>query len=386
VQIATVHEGELQLFNTTHMLFFQDSRKMQQIEDQSIDLVITSPPYPMIAMWDEQFCGMNPAIKTSVAGGDYRGGFEAMHQVLDGVWIELWRVMKEGAFACINIGDATRTINNKFQLFANQARIQCKFQALGFDTLPLILWRKQTNAPNKFMGSGMLPAGAYVTLEHEYILIFRKGHKRQFTSAESKQRRTESGFFWEERNTWFSDLWDFKGVRQVLSNKELRNRSAAFPFVLPFRLINMYSLIGDQVLDPFMGTGTTRLAAIAAGRNSVGYEVDESFAPTLQALANSNLADLQKVNVERIKSHLSFVRACKAGNKELKYENSYFGFPVMTAQEKELRLVFVRQVEKVEEHSLRASYFDDLFIRSISPEELSPERFSPEGLQISFSE
>jgi len=146
------------------------------------------------------------------------------------------------------------------------------------------------------------------------------------------------------------------------------------------------------LVDPSHGTGyaelvpSMALAAIAAGRNSVGYEVDESFTPTLQLLANSNLADLQKVNVERIKSHLSFVRACKAGNKELKYENSYFGFPVMTAQEKKLRLVFVRQVEKVEEHSLRASYFDDLFIRSISPEELSPERFSPEGLQISFSE
>lgn len=375
------------MFNTTtHKLFFQDARNMEQIDDQSVDLVITSPPYPMIAMWDEQFCGMNPDIKTSIASGDYSSAFEAMHQVLDGVWSELWRVMKDGAFACINIGDATRTVNNKFQLYANQARIQRKFQELGFDTLPLILWHKQTNAPNKFMGSGMLPAGAYVTLEHEYILIFRKGHKRLFPTAESKRRRMESGFFWEERNTWFSDLWDFKGARQVLSNKELRNRSAAFPFALPFRLINMYSLIGDQVLDPFMGTGTTQLAAIAAGRNSVGYELDESFAPLLQSLIKSNLADLRKANLERIKDHLAFVQSCKAGNKELKYKNTYFGFPVMTAQEKELRLVFVKQVEKGEGHSLQASYFDDLFIRSISPEELSPERFSPEGLQISFSE
>jgi modification methylase len=374
------------LLNTTHKLFFQDARKMHQIEDQSIDLVITSPPYPMIAMWDEQFCGLNPDIKTSIANGDYYGAFEAMHQVLDDVWSELWRVLKEGAFACINIGDATRTINGKFQLFANQARIQRKFQKLGFDTLPLILWRKQTNAPNKFMGSGMLPAGAYVTLEHEYILIFRKGHKRQFTSAESKLRRMQSSFFWEERNTWFSDLWDFKGVRQDINNKELRNRSAAFPFILPFRLINMYSLIGDQVLDPFMGTGTTQSAAIASGRNSAGYELEESFAPALQAQATNNLTDLQMVNAERIKNHLSFVQVCKERNKELKYENSYFGFPVMTAQEKDLRLVFVRQVEKIEDHFLRASYLDDHLVRSISPEDLSPERFSPEGLQISFSE
>ena len=369
------------MFNTTHKLFFQDARKMQQIEDQSIDLVITSPPYPMIAMWDEQFCGMNPDIKTIITSGDYSSAFEAMHQVLDGVWSELWRVMKDGAFACINIGDATRTINCKFQLFANQARIQRKFQALGFDTLPLILWRKQTNAPNKFMGSGMLPAGAYVTLEHEYILIFRKGNKRQFKTAESKLRRMQSSFFWEERNTWFSDLWDFKGVRQDTSNKELRNRSAAFPFILPFRLINMYSLIGDQVLDPFMGTGTTLLAAIAAGRNSVGYELDESFAPALQALTMNNISDLQKVNLDRIDNHLAFVQSCEAGTKELKHGNSYFGFPVMTAQEKELELVFVRQIERDEDHLYRASYFEDHFVKSISPEDLSLDHFAPDGFQ-----
>jgi modification methylase len=369
------------LLTTTHKLFFQDARNMKRIDDQSVDLVITSPPYPMIAMWDEQFCGMNPDIKTSIASGDYSGAFEAMHQILDGVWHELWRVMKEGAFACINIGDATRTINNKFQLFANHARIQRKFHKLGFDTLPLILWRKQTNAPNKFMGSGMLPAGAYVTLEHEYILIFRKGSKRQFTTAESKLRRMQSSFFWEERNTWFSDLWDFKGVRQGTDNKELRNRSAAFPFSLPFRLINMYSLIGDQVLDPFMGTGTTLLAAISAGRNSVGYELDESFASALQALTINSLSDLQKINLDRINNHLAFVQSCEAGKKELKYTNSYFGFPVMTAQEKELEIVFVRQIERDEDHLHRASYFEDHFVKSISPEDLSLDHFASEVFQ-----
>lgn len=368
------------MLTTTHKLFFQDARNMKQIEDQSINLVITSPPYPMIEMWDEQFSSLDPTIKTNFDCGDYNGAFEAMHQILDGVWHELWRVMKEGAFACINIGDATRTINYKFQLFANHARIQRKFQELGFDTLPLILWRKQTNAPNKFMGSGMLPTGAYVTLEHEYILIFRKGNKRQFKTAECKLKRMQSSFFWEERNAWFSDLWDFKGARQDINNRELRSRSAAFPFVLPFRLINMYSLIGDRVLDPFMGTGTTLLSAIAAGRSSVNYELDESFAPALQALTMNNLSDLQKVNIDRIKNHLAFIQTRKAGNKELKYENSYFGFPVMTSQEQELQIVFVRQVEKEEEHSYRASYFGDFFVKSISPENLSPERFDPEGL------
>ena len=142
--------------------------------------------------------------------------------------------MKAGAIACINIGDATRSIGDRFQLFANHSRIQSKFMEIGFDVLPAILWRKQTNAPNKFMGSGMLPAGAYVTLEHEYILIFRKGGKRIFDLPEEKKRRRQSGYFWEEWNRWFSDIWDFKGTGQGINGQNLRSRSAAYPFLLPF--------------------------------------------------------------------------------------------------------------------------------------------------------
>ncbi len=360
------------MLNTVHKLYFRDARNLDQIEDQSIDLVVTSPPYPMIEMWDEQFCGMNPLIGYNLETGDYNGAFEAMHRVLDGVWHELWRVMKEGAFACINIGDATRTVNNRFQLFANHARVQRKFHELGFDTLPLVIWRKQTNAPNKFMGSGMLPAGAYITLEHEYILIFRKGGKRLFKSAESKSRRMQSSIFWEERNAWFSDLWDFKGVKQGTNSRELRSRTAAFPLTLPFRLVNMFSLVGDRVLDPFIGTGTTVLSAIAAGRNSVGYELDERFAPVLQELIMNSLPALQKVNIDRVHAHLAFIQTCRAGSKELKYRNSYFGFPVMTAQEKELQLCFASQVEIGGDHLFRASYYDDHFIKSISPKDLIP--------------
>src|SRR5690606_1592163 len=140
------------------------------------------------------------------------------------------------------------------------------FIRLGFANMPNILWRKQTNAPNKFMGSGMLPAGAYVTLEHEWILVFRKAGKRTFRSEAEKKLRRESAFFWEERNTWFSDLWDLKGVKQKITNSGSRDRSAAYPFELPYRLINMYSVKGDIVLDPFLGTGTTALAAMATER------------------------------------------------------------------------------------------------------------------------
>ena len=163
-------------------------------------------------------------------------------------------LLVHGGIACVNIGDATRTINKVFKLYPSHVRIAQSFLDLGFQSLPGILWRKPTNAPNKFMGSGMLPPGAYVTLEHEHILIFRKGNKREFKNQDKKQNRQESSYFWEERNKWFSDIWELKGEKQFLKKKENgRMRSGAFPFELVFRLISMFSTNGDVVLDPFLG-------------------------------------------------------------------------------------------------------------------------------------
>ncbi len=355
---------------TEHRLIFEDSRKMRSVKDASIDLVITSPPYPMIEMWDRQFAEMGPDIDLYLDQGKCNLAFEAMHEVLDQTWQELDRVMKNGAFACINIGDATRTIDGRFQLFANHARIQEKFRELGFYTLPLILWRKQTNAPNKFMGSGMLPAGAYVTLEHEYILVFRKGSKREFKTAEEKQKRMQGSYFWEERNTWFSDLWDFKGTRQGIANPEPRERSGAFPLELPLRLINMYSLLEDTVLDPFAGTGTTSLAALAAGRNSLGIEVDPAFAGPVKDRILRGVPQVNLFNLGRIKNHLAFIRHYNEEQGALKHTSNYFGFPVMTGQEKELKLAFVRSVQAEEENYFRATYFDDHYIQSFDPGKL----------------
>ena len=358
---------------------------MSNLDDQSIDLVVTSLPYPMIEMWDEQFIKMDPAIALFLENGEYGQAFESMHLMLDDVWQELYRVMKEGALACINIGDATRTINSRFQLFANHARIQRKFFDLGFDILPLILWRKQTTAPNKFMGSGMLPAGAYVTLEHEYILIFRKGNKRIFASAEEKHNRLTSAFFWEERNAWFSDLWNFKGVRQDINNRQLRSRSAAYPVMMPFRLINMYSVFGDTVLDPFSGTGTTSLAAMAAGRDSISFEVDSSFSDLVKERVILDLPVLKKYNADRIYSHLDFVRCRLKEKGDLKYINSYFGFPVMTRQEKELRLVFIKSVSEMENNCFTVSYFEDQSAKNLNLDELLPEHLDVDGqIQLNF--
>ena len=212
---------------------------MGELADESINIVVTSPPYPMVEMWDDIFAMQNKAIACNIADNP-SVSFDLMHGILNNIWMECYRVLSEGGFLCINIGDATRTINGNFQLFNNHAKISQFCRSLGFTELPCVIWRKQTNAPNKFMGSGMLPCGAYVTLEHEWILIFRKGDKRIFKSANEKLARMKSSFFWEERNVWFSDVWDIKGTKQNLQKSKTRERSAAFPFEIPYRLINMF--------------------------------------------------------------------------------------------------------------------------------------------------
>ncbi|RJX28432.1 MAG: site-specific DNA-methyltransferase [Dethiobacter sp.] len=361
---------------TEHKLIYADARELGHLKDNSIDLVVTSPPYPMIKMWDNLFTSLNPDIGKSLSKDDYFSSFELMHKELDKVWTELYRVMKNGSFVCINIGDATRTIKDRFQLYANHSRIQTKFFEIGFDVLPVILWRKQTNAPNKFMGSGMLPAGAYVTLEHEYILIFRKGNKRFFTSPDEKLNRMESALFWEERNMWYSDIWeDLKGTKQNTNDKELRQRSAAYPFLLPYRLINMYSVFGDTILDPFLGTGTSTFAAMACGRNSIGYEIDSSFSKSIHNKISGEILGLNNYNLQRINNHIAFVESFGKEENRLKYINEYFGFPVITKQETKMKLVFMEFIEEIQANVYRTKYIDDKHIQNTGIKSLSIDYF-----------
>ena len=274
-----------------------------------------------------------------------------MHLELDKVWNEVNRVVKKGGFVCVNIGDATRTLGENFNLFANHARIISHFVKRGFTNLPEIIWRKPTNSPNKFMGSGMLPAGAYITLEHEFILIFRKGGKRIFKSDAEKLKRQQSAFFWEERNIWFSDLWTLTGTNQKLNNKNSRERSAAYPFDLAYRLINMYSVKGDVVLDPFLGTGTTSLAALASGRNSVGYEVDKHLSDTIvETLSSEKINLLNNLIKERLNNHLDFVqkRLITKEDFDFKHFNKNYKFPVMTSQEVQLMINFVSDIQNID--------------------------------------
>ena len=342
---------------SNHRLIRDDARRMAAVEDQSIDLVVTSPPYPMIEMWDPIFSEASPAIETALGQSDGDLAFDLMHQHLDEVWQEVARTVKPGGIACINIGDATRTLNKEFRLFANHARIISALLRLDFSLLPSVIWRKPTNSPTKFMGSGMLPAGAYVTLEHEYILIFRKAGKRDWSDEALKQQRRESAYFWEERNLWFSDVWfDLKGTSQELNNHKTRERSGAFPLELPYRLINMYSMKGDRVLDPFLGTGTTMQAAMCLGRESLGYEVD----PELQTSILQKIADVpdlaKELLLRRLQAHMDFVQDRANTHGVLKYQNRHYGFPVMTRQEQELRLEKVQNVRYLSNERFQVFY------------------------------
>ena len=324
---------------TNHHFFFKNAVNMTEVATESVGLVVTSPPYPMIAMWDEMFSMQNEKIAAALKEGRRLDAFELMNSELDNVWDEVYRVLIPGGFACINIGDATRSIDSHFMLYPNHSRITSYMLNIGFTPLPEILWRKQSNAPNKFMGSGMLPAGAYVTQEHEYILIFRKGEKREFQSDQDKMARRGSAFFWEERNNLFSDIWtDLLGTRQKVQDNESRKRSAAFPFELPYRLINMYSAKDDVILDPFGGLGTTMFAAMTAGRNSISYEIADAFKKQIAAGTESLLTFANDHINRRLENHVAFVDERITSGKIIKHYNEHYGFPVMTAQERELVL------------------------------------------------
>ena len=336
---------------TEHKIIFDDAREMKELKNESVDLMITSPPYPMIQMWDEIFGKQNPEITKALKEENGERAFELMNKELDKVWKEVYRVLKVGGIACINIGDATRSIKGKFQIYTNHARITNYCLSLGFHALPEVLWVKETNKPDKFMGSGMLPVGAYVTLEHEHILILRKGDKRDFKIEAQKENRQRSAFFWEERNLWFSDKWkDINGVFQKLNHTKLRERSGAYPTELTYRLINMFSVQGDVILDPFLGTGTTTLGAMSSGRSSIGFEIDLNF----KEFIDERLQEIKEITNEyvklRLERHLEFIKKRQEEDKEIKYTNKNYNFPVVTRQETNLYIPMIKEIVKKEKN------------------------------------
>lgn len=232
------------------MIYCHSSARMPEIEDNSVHLVVTSPPYPMVEKWDNLFGTLD---------------FHYQHSQLNKTWIEVKRVLVEGGIACINIGDATRTIDGNFCCYPNYAMISTSMMSLGMTPLIPIIWKKISNRPNAFLGSGMLPPNGYIAQDCEYIGIYRKGRIRKFKPHD--EVRYESSFTKEERDRWFQQIWEIPGAKGA-------KETSAFPLKIPFRLIQMFSCFGEVVLDPYSGTGTTQEAAAILERDFIGYEIN----------------------------------------------------------------------------------------------------------------
>ncbi|MEW6409234.1 MAG: DNA methyltransferase [Nitrospirota bacterium] len=255
---------------TKTTIIIGDSRRMEELKDELVHLVITSPPY-----WQLKDYGNGSQIGFNDSYEDYINN-------LNLVWKECYRVLHKGCRLCINIGDqfARSVYYGRYKIIPIRAEIIKFCETVGFDYMGAIIWQKVTTCNTTggatIMGSFPYPRNGIIKLDYEFILIFKKLGNPPKVNREIKER---SKLTLEEWNEYFYGHWDFPGERQ---DKHL----AMFPEELPKRLIKMFSFVGDTVLDPFLGSGTTCLAAKKLGRNSIGYEIKEDFIPIIKEKLN----------------------------------------------------------------------------------------------------
>jgi len=246
---------------TRHQIVVGDARRMRWIADESVHLVVTSPPY-----WQLKDYGDKNQIGFNDSYDDYINN-------LNLVWNECRRVLADGCRLCVNIGDqfARSVYYGRYKVIPIRTEIIRFCETVGFDYMGTIIWQKTTTMNTtggaSVMGSYPYPRNGIVKIDYEFILLFKKPGKAPSVSAARKERSKLTA---EEWNRYFTGHWNFRGERQA---KHL----AMFPVELPRRLIKMFSFVGDTVLDPFLGSGTTTLAAMNLDRNSIGYEINAEF-------------------------------------------------------------------------------------------------------------
>ncbi len=288
---------------TKHTIINGDCRQMKELADNSVHLIVTSPPY-----WQLKDYGSSEQI-------GFNDSYEEYVNNLNLVWKECFRVLHDGCRLCINIGDqfARSVYYGRYKVIPIHSEIIRFCEAAGFDFMGQIIWQKSTTmnttGGGAVMGSFPFPRNGIVKLDFEYILLFKKQGKAPMPALEQKKNSEMTNAEW---NTYFSGHWYFNGAKQ---DKHL----AMFPEELPKRLIKMFSFEGETILDPFLGSGTTALAAKNLGRNSVGYEINSDFIPIIKEKIGGNTL-LETCEIRELKQNLTEKEEILSAIKSLPYQ------------------------------------------------------------------
>ncbi len=259
-----------------------DSRRMPEIKENSVQLVVTSPPY-----WSIK----NYGVKDQIGYG------QTLHEYLKDlhrVWRESYRVLEPGRRLVINIGDqfARSVVYGRYKIIPLHAEIIAQCEDMGFDYMGSIIWRKKTTMNTtggaNVMGSYPYPPNGMVEIDYEHILIFKKPGKSRKIPKDIKEKSKLTKEEWKE---YFYGHWYFGGTRQI-------DHQAMFPDELPRRIIKMFTFVGETVLDPFLGSGTTLKVALELGRNAIGYEINEEFLKIMERkIRVSELKAFDKIEI-----------------------------------------------------------------------------------------
>lgn len=261
---------------TQHTIINGDSRQMTVLPDNSVHLAITSPPY-----WQLKDYGTDNQI-------GFHDSYENYINNLNLVWKECYRTLHNGCRLCINIGDqfARAVYYGRYKVIPIREEIIKFCENIGFDYMGAIIWQKVTTSNTTGggvqMGSYPYPRNGILKLDYEFILVFKKLGDSPKPTKEQKELSKMTA---EEWNTFFAGHWNFAGAKQ-------NGHIAMFPEELPRRLIKMFSFVGETVLDPFAGSGTTALAAKNTDRNSIGFEINPEFIPIIKEKLEVHQKDL----------------------------------------------------------------------------------------------
>jgi modification methylase len=258
-------ESAVRRVPTKHSITLGDAREMMGLTPESVHLVVTSPPYWTLKEYHDSEGQMG-----------HIENYDDFLNELDKVWRHCFRALVPGGRLVCVVGDvclSRRKNNGRHTVVPLHASIQERCRKIGFDNLAPIIWHKIANAVyevengSSFLGKPYEP-NSVIKNDIEFILMQRRPGGYRAPGIEARVLSVISD---EHHKQWFQQIWS------GLTGASTRHHPAPYPFELAERLIRMFSFVGDTVLDPFIGTGTTAVAAAATGRNSIGFEIDRHY-------------------------------------------------------------------------------------------------------------